>query len=60
MLVAAMLNNRFRAALSPLRSDLAEVLAKFDRSWSEILLELQLMEEQIRNPNQHGGTCLTP
>jgi hypothetical protein len=55
-----MLDDQFRPALGVKRANLAEVGSKLDRSGHEILVELQLLELQIRHPNQHGGTDLTP
>ena len=54
-----MLDDQLRPALGVQRADLAEVGTKLDRSGLKVLVELQLPEFQIPNPNQHGSTGLS-
>src|SRR5664279_3991966 len=59
-LMPAMLDDQLRPALGVKPSHLAEVSTKIHRSGREILVELHLLELQIRDPKEHSGTNLTP
>src|SRR5262249_4387911 len=58
--MAAMLDNHLGTPLRFQGSHLVYVASEVNRTRLEFLVEFQLLELQIGDPNQHRCTCLTP
>src|SRR5271165_5978682 len=58
LMMAAVLHDQLRAAVTVKRADLGKVGPKLDGAGLKRLVELQIAEFQFPNPNQHSSTSL--
>src|SRR5271166_6073779 len=58
LMMAAVLHDQLRATVTVQRANLAKIGSKLDGAGLKRLVELQIAEFQLPNPNQHSGTSL--